>query len=59
VLFFIQVQRQRIVLGGISQNPTVSWMKQIAENLTGVEGALVGARYLIHNRDAKYAHAFD
>ena len=59
VLFFIQVQSRRIVLGGISQNPTESWMKQIARNVTGAEGALVGARYLIHDRDAKYTQAFD
>jgi putative transposase len=59
VLFFIQVQSRRIVLGGISQNPTEGWMKQIARNLTGVEGALLGARYLIHDRDAKYTQSFD
>ena len=59
VLFFIQVQSRRIVLGGISQNPTESWMKQIAKNLTGVEGALVGAHYLIHDRDSKYTQSFD
>jgi putative transposase len=53
VLFFIQVQSRRIVLGGISQNPTEGWMKQVARNVTGVEGALVGARYLIHDRDSK------
>jgi putative transposase len=59
VLFFIQVQSRRIVLGGISQNPTEGWMKQIARNVTGVEGALIGARYLIHDRDAKYTQSFD
>jgi transposase InsO family protein len=59
VLFFIQVQSRRIVLGGISQNPTESWMKQIARNVTGSDGPLVGARYLIHDRDAKYTRAFD
>jgi putative transposase len=59
VLFFIQVQSRRIVVGGISQNPTEAWMKQIARNVTGVEGVLVGARYLIHDRDAKYTQSFD
>jgi transposase InsO family protein len=59
VLFFIQVHSRRIVLGGISEFPNESWMKQIAKNLTGVEGALAGARYLIHDRDAKYTQAFD
>jgi len=59
ILFFIQVQTRRIVLGGISQNPTEGWMKQIARNVAGVEGALIGARYLIHDRDAKYTQSFD
>ena len=59
VLFFIQVQSRRIVLGGISQNPNESWMKQVARNVTGSDGPLVGARYLIHDRDAKYTRAFD
>ena len=59
VLFFIQVQSRRIVLGGISQNPTGGWMKQVARNVTGVDGALVGAHYLIHDRDSKYTQSFD
>jgi transposase InsO family protein len=59
VLFFIQVQGRRIVLGGISQNPTEGWMKQVARNVTGVDGALVGAHYLIHDRDSKYTQSFD
>jgi len=59
VLFFIQMQRRRIVLGRISQNPTEGWLKQIARNVTGVERALVGSRNLIHDRNAKYPRAFD
>ena len=34
-------------------------MKQTARNVTGCEGELVGARYLIHERDAKYTQSFD
>ncbi len=34
-------------------------MKQIARNVTGVEGVLIGARYLIHDRDSKYTQSFD
>jgi putative transposase len=59
VLFSIQVRSRRIVLGGISEKPNESWMKQIARNVSGVEGALVGARHLIHDRDAKYTQSFD
>jgi putative transposase len=59
VLFFIQVQSRRIVLGGISQNPNEGWMKQTARNVTSSDGPLVKARYLIHDRDAKYTPSFD
>jgi transposase InsO family protein len=59
VLFFIHVQSRRIVLGGMSQNPNEAWMKQIARNVTSSDGPLVGARYLIHDRDAKYTQSFD
>jgi putative transposase len=59
VLFFVQLHSRRIVLGGISQNPTEGWMKQVAKNLTNWDGQLAGARYLIHDRDAKYTRSFD
>ena len=48
VLFFIHVRTRRIVLGGMSQNPNEEWMKQTARNVTGWEGELGGAHYLIH-----------
>jgi transposase InsO family protein len=59
VLFFIHVRSRRIVLGGMSQNPNEGWMKQTARNVTSSDGLLVGARYLIHDRDAKYTQSFD
>jgi transposase InsO family protein len=59
VLFFIQLRRHKIVLGGISQYPNERWMTQVARNVTAWEEALVGARYLIHDRDSKYAQPFD
>ena len=59
VLFFIHVRSRRIVLGGMSQNPNEGWMKQTARNVTSSDGPLVGARYLIHDRDAKYTQSFD
>ena len=34
-------------------------MAQAARNLSGFDGALVKARYLIHERDAKYTAPFD
>jgi hypothetical protein len=59
VLFFIHVRSRQIVLGGMSQNPNEGWMKQTARNVTSSDGPLVGARYLIHDRDAKYTQSFD
>ncbi len=56
---FIHVRSRQIALGGISQNPNESWMKQAARNVTSSDGPLVEARYLIHDRDAKYTRAFD
>jgi transposase InsO family protein len=59
VLVFMHVRTRRIVLGEMRQNPNEPWMKQIAMNVTGWERELVGARHLIHDRDAKYSHSFD
>jgi putative transposase len=59
VLFFIHLRSRKIVLGGIGENPNESWMKQVARNVTISDGPLVGARYLIHDRDAKYTQSFD
>ena len=59
VLFFIHIGSRRIVIGGITTSPNGEWMKQIARNVTGWDGELETARYLIHDRDSKYTEAFD
>jgi len=59
VLFFIHIGSRRIVLGGITTSPHGEWMKQSVRNVTGWDGELEGARYLIHDRDSKYTEAFD
>ena len=59
VLFFIHLQTRRLVLGGLTRNPDEAWMKQIARNVTGEEGGMQSARYLIHDRDGKYCAGFD
>jgi transposase InsO family protein len=60
VLFFIQLHTRRVVLGGITEHPHDAWMQQIARNLTDpFDGPLLGARYLLHDRDAKYTATFD
>jgi putative transposase len=59
VLFFIHLQTRKVVLGGMTHSPNEAWVKQIARNVTGVTGELTNARYLIHDRDAKYTEGFD
>ena len=60
VLFFIQLHTRRVVLGGITDHPHDEWMQQVARNLTDpFDGPMLGARYLLHDRDAKYTAAFD
>jgi len=45
---------------GRGDHPHEAWMKQIARNMTDAfDGPLLGARYLLHDRDSKYAASFD
>ena len=59
VLFFIHLSSRKVVLGGITTSPHEQWMKQIARNVTGWDGEIENARYLIHDRDSKYTKSFD
>ena len=59
VLFFIHVQTRQVVLGGITTSPNEAWMKQVARNVTGWDGRLKDAQYLIHDRDTKFTASFD
>jgi transposase InsO family protein len=59
VLFFLHLRTRRIVLGGITPFPNEAWMKQIARNLTAAEGPMANARFLFHDRDAKFSEGFD
>ncbi len=59
VLFVIDLDTRRVVIGGITTNPNEAWMLQVARGLTdGVNGALLGKRHLIVDRDTKYSTAF-
>lgn len=59
VLFFIEVGRRRVRLGGITRHPESYWMQQVARNAT-MEGTgyLNGCRYLLHDRDKKFCREF-
>ena len=59
VLFVIQLETRRVTLAGITRHPTEEWMQQVARNLTDVDGgALLGQRYLLHDRDTKFCAGF-
>ena len=58
VLFFINHATRRVVLGGITTNPHGEWVEQIARNVTGWDGELEDASYLIHDRDPNYTNKF-
>ena len=58
VLFFIELSSRRAHLAGVSAHPRSAWVAQQARNLA-IEGHLAGIRFLIHDRDAKFAGPFD
>jgi transposase InsO family protein len=59
-LFFIEVKTRVVHLAGVTEHPNGAWMLQVGRNLLG-DLAEVGAkvRFLIRDRDAKFAGSFD
>jgi putative transposase len=59
VLFFIRLESRQVAIAGITIHPDELWMQQIARNVT-MEGCgiLRDCRYLLHDRDTKYARSF-
>jgi hypothetical protein len=55
---YIELESRRVHLAGCTTNPTGAWVTQQARNLsfTDVFGRI---RFLIHDRDSKFAAAFD
>ncbi len=59
VLFFIGLESRRVSLAGVTRHPTAEWMLQMARNATDhSSGALLGTRFLLHDRDTKFCRAF-
>ena len=58
VLFFIELESRRVHLAGCTTNPTGAWVTQQARNLS-FTGLFERMRFLIHDRDSKFAPAFD
>ena len=59
VLFFLHLQTRRIVLAGITPFPNEVGLRQVARNLAVEDGPMARARFLLHDRDAKFSKAFD
>jgi len=59
VLFVIDLSSRRVAIAGITTSPDSEWMCQVARNLIDDEdGFLRGKRYLLMDRDGKYAPEF-
>jgi len=60
VLVVMELATRRVQITGITPHPTGAFMQQCARQLTDpFDGFLLGKRYLIHDRDAKFTQAFD
>ena len=59
VLFFISLSTRRIEYLACSANPDGRWVAQQARNLVIQLGDEQPFRFLIHDRDTKFSHAFD
>jgi putative transposase len=60
VLFFIELGSRRVHLAGCTANPTRTWVTQQARQLSWkIQDGTLPARFLIHDRDAKFPVAFD
>jgi transposase InsO family protein len=59
VLFFISLATRRIEYVACTSNPDGGWVAQQARNLAMQLGDDQPFRFLIHDRDTKFSHAFD
>jgi putative transposase len=58
VLFFIELESRRVHMAGCTTNPTGAWVRQQARNLS-FTGLFERMRFLVHDRDSKFAASFD
>src|SRR6266446_230699 len=60
VLFFIELERRLVWLGGVTAQPTGEWVTQQARNLTMALGErATRVTLLVRDRDAKFVASFD
>jgi transposase InsO family protein len=60
VLFFIELERRRVFLAGVTAHPIGPWVTQQARNLVAtLEDQSRALRFLVRDRDTKFAGPFD
>jgi transposase InsO family protein len=60
VLFFIELERRMVWLGGVTAHPTGEWVTQQARNLTMALGERAAQiQLLVRDRDAQFVASFD
>jgi hypothetical protein len=60
VLFFIELERRRAFLAGVTAHPVGPWVTQQARNLVAtLEGQGRALRFLVRDRDTKFVGPFD
>src|SRR6267143_6802309 len=60
VLFFIELKRRLVWLGGVSPHPTGEWVTQQARNLAmALAERATRLKVLVRDRDAKFVASFD
>ena len=57
VLFFIELDRRRVHLAGVTKNPTGAWTTQAARNFMMRRNQTI--RFLIRDRASQFVNAFD
>jgi transposase len=60
VLFFIDLERRKVFLAGVTAHPIGTWVTQQARNLAArIEDKGRVIKFLIHDRDSKFVGPFD
>jgi putative transposase len=54
ILVAMRLKERRVEVAGITANPDGNWVRQMARNLSGCGGLLLGASYVLVDRDTKF-----